>query len=480
MGSDPRDAAPPFANEQPQQRVWLPDFHLSRVPITNAQYQHFVRATHHPAPGHWPDGQPLAGTEQFPATYVSWADAQAFCVWAGVRLPTESEWEKAARGPASVHAARPEDERWWPWGDALPDATRAHFNGQALGVAPAAQRVMPVGQFPLGASPYGVLDMAGNVWEWTNTLYRAYPYRAEDGREALTTSGLRVVRGGSYNHDLRQIRCAGRDGMAAGVRDVYIGFRVAITKVATPVTTPVATALAALALEWVPIPAGAFVMGSEPRSRRGAVLPSEVPQQSIHVDEFRIAQMPVTNADYAAFVLATSHSAPAHWFNGLFPPRLAQHPVTHVDWDDAQAFCGWAGVRLPTEAEWEKAARGSSTSVGEERIYPWGNRLPNATLLNYRRTGKRTTTTPVHHYPRGTSPYGVLDMAGNVWEWTSSAYAPYPYTVADGREDPQLRTQRVLRGGSFASPHADYVRCAMRSLSYPTRRREHIGFRVAR
>ena len=161
------------------------------------------------------------------------------------------------------------------------------------------------------------------------------------------------------------------------------------------------------------------------------------------------------------------------------PPDLAQHPVTHVDWDDAQAFCRWAGVRLPTEAEWEKAARGPTTDSAHARVYPWGNQRPDATRLNYRRNVKRMTTTPVDHYPLGASPYGVLDMAGNVWEWVSSAYAPYPYRADDGREDLHARAQRVLRGGSFASPAARFVRCAMRSLSYPTRRREHIGFRVA-
>jgi formylglycine-generating enzyme required for sulfatase activity len=459
MGSDPRAAAPPFANEYPQQRLMLPAFCISRTPITNHQYQQFVAATHYPAPGHWPAGQLRPGTEEHPVTYVSWLDAQAFCRWVGVRLPSEAEWEKAARGV---------DGRWWPWGDALPDGTRSHFNGQAQGVAPAAQSVLPVGQFPLGASIYGVLDLAGNVWEWTNSLYQRYPYHAEDGRETLVPVGVRVVRGGSYNHDLRQIRCAARDPMAAGVRDVYIGFRVAAAEART----------AALAFDWVTIPTGEFVFGSVPQSPRCAVLPSEAPQHFVEVAEFCMAQTPVTNQEYAEFVQATGQPAPAHWLGGVIPPRLAHHPVTHVDWFDAQAFCRWAGVRLPTEAEWEKAARGPSTSSGGGGIYPWGDTPPDHTRLNYRRTGKRVTTTSVDRYPRGASPHGLLDMAGNVWEWTSTLYAPYPYQVADGREEPHTPGQRVLRGGSFASPGADYVRCAMRSLSYPARRREHIGFRV--
>jgi len=462
MGSDPRTAAPPLANEQPQQRLWLPEFCLSRTPVTNAHYQCFVAATQHPAPGHWPGGQLPAGSEQLPVTYVSWADAQAFCTWAGVRLPSEVEWEKAARA---------DDARWWPWGNTLPDGTRCHFNGQAQGVAPASQSVLPVGQFPLGASPYGLLDMAGNVWEWTQSLYRSYPYAATDGREAGAVPGGRVVRGGSYNHDLRQIRCAARTGMATGVRDVYIGFRVA-AGAATP----------ALAFDWVTIPAGSFWLGSQPKPRQwggvSAVLPSELPQQQVEVAEFCLAQTPVTNADYALFVQATGHPVPSHWFTGTLPANLARHPVTHVDWHDAQAFCRWAGGRLPSEAEWEKAARGPATADGQARRYPWGNARPDATRLNYARAEQDTT--PVDHYPRGASPYGVLDMAGNVWEWVNSVYAPYPYLADDGRETHEGGAQRVLRGGSFASPTADFVRCAMRSLSYPTRRREHIGFRMAR
>ena len=469
MGSDPRDAAPPFANERPQQRIALPAFRISRVPITNANYQRFVTTTSHPAPGHWPNGKMPDHAADFPVTYISWHDAQAFCTWAGVRLPTEAEWEKAARGPATSPTPFPEETRWWPWGNTWPDASFGHFNGQSQGIAPAAQSVMPVGQYPNGASPYGVLDMAGNVWEWTNSHYRPYPYRPTDGREKPLAAGRRVLRGGSYNHGIRHIRCAARDGMAPGVCDVYIGFRVAADLDATP----------RLDLDWVTIPGGPFWLGSTSTPRHSALLPSEMPQHTVILPAFELAQTPVTNRDYHAFIAATGHCAPAHWFTGDVPRGLENHPVTHVDWHDAQSFCAWAGVRLPTEAEWERAAAGPLAPDGA-RIYPWGNEPPTAARLNYQRDGKRAQTTPVDRYPRGATPDGILDMAGNVWEWMSTSYAPYPYAAGDGREDAFATTHRVLRGGSFLSPSAAYVRSAMRSLSYPARRREHIGFRVAR
>lgn len=468
MGSDARDAAPPLANEFPQQHLVLEHYRISRVPVTNAQYHAFCAATGHAAPGHWRAAAPAAGTGLCPVTYVTWHDAQAFCAWAKVRLPSEAEWEKAARGPLTMEADAAPNQRWWPWGDTLPDATRCHFDGHSQGLAPAAQGVLPVGQFPLGASPYGVLDLAGHVWEWTNSRYRAYPYRADDGREDLRQPGARVVRGGSYQDGPGPIRCAARHSMVCGVRDVYIGFRVAATS-ASPT----------LALDWIDIPAGPFVLGSQKVALRGsAVLGSELPQHRVQLADFLIAQTPVTNAAYADFASSTGTPAPPHWPKGVLPARLHDHPVTHVDWHDAQAFCLWAGVRLPSEAEWEKAARGAGSAGAA--IYPWGDAAPDGGRLNYRRNRKRLGTTPVGHYPRGASPYGALDMAGNVWEWVSSAYAPYPYRADDGREDPAAPSQRVLRGGSFASPHASFVRCAMRSLSYAARRREHIGFRVAR
>lgn len=222
MGSSGGDA-----DESPLQRIALRAFHITRTPVTNAQYLEFVRATGYPAPGHCANGKVPPGLEQHPVTYVDWFTACAFARWRKARLPTEAEWEKAARGPAEGG-----EPRISPWGDAEPDATRANYHAHPFRVAHL-RTTSPVGEYPAGASPYGVLDLAGNVWEWVSSLYKEYPYRADDGREdggageMRGAEGMRVVRGGSYIHPAREIRCAYRHRFFPTACDPYIGFRLA-------------------------------------------------------------------------------------------------------------------------------------------------------------------------------------------------------------------------------------------------------------
>jgi formylglycine-generating enzyme required for sulfatase activity len=210
----------------------------------------------------------------------------------------------------------------------------------------------------------------------------------------------------------------------------------------------------------------------------------EAPQHILTLPAFSIARIPVTNALYAAFVGATGATPPLRWRGAQPAEALRNHPVVDVSWHDARAFCAWlteahrasgAGTppqfRLPTEAEWEHAARGT-----DGRAFPWGDAW-DAGRANTR-DGGAGATTPVGAYQAGASPYGCLDMAGNVWEWTASLDALYPYAPHDGREDPERPGRRILRGGCYANPHS-FARCACRFRLLPAVRNEFLGFRLA-
>jgi formylglycine-generating enzyme required for sulfatase activity len=237
--------------------------------------------------------------------------------------------------------------------------------------------------------------------------------------------------------------------------------------------------------EMILIPDGEFLMGSDPEHDKDA-LGEEQPQHLVYLPDYYLAKTPVTNTQYRAFVLATGREAPLSWMNRTPRQSEKNHPVMCVSWFDARDYCQWLSemtrrrYSLPSEAEWEKGARGA-----DGRIYPWGNQW-GTTCCNSAESGLDTTTS-VHAYPQGASPYGALDMAGNVQEWTRSLWGRnrehsdyrYPYTPTDGREDLDARHDilRVVRGGSFGEDHRS-VRCAcrVRGLSYLSDR--CVGFRV--
>ena len=198
------------------------------------------------------------------------------------------------------------------------------------------------------------------------------------------------------------------------------------------------------------IPAGTFTMGTdqddtERRAREyGLVKPwfvDEHPARRVTLATYYLDRYEVTAAGYQTFVLTTGHSAPPDWKGRHHPAGLERHPVVSVTWADADAYCRWAGKRLPTEAEWERAARGT-----DGRLYPWGDRFEvgRANL-----GGARGGPVVVGSYPTGRSPEGVYDLIGNVWEWTADWYGPYP-----GRPHPGAiedgKPARVLRGSSWS------------------------------
>jgi formylglycine-generating enzyme required for sulfatase activity len=231
---------------------------------------------------------------------------------------------------------------------------------------------------------------------------------------------------------------------------------------------------------FVPVPAGKFLMGSDPAQDKSAFV-EEQPVHSVHLDVYWIGKYPITNEQYQVFVRATGHRAPVHWKNKVISKGEEQHPVVNVSWQDAIAFCQWVrelpgrrAVRLPTEAEWEKAARG-----GDGRIYPWGNEAPTSKRCNFELSVSGTS--PVGKYsPQGDSPYDCADMAGNVWEWVNDWFDAHYYGIAPASNPrgPSSGSTCVLRGGAFDNNH-DYIRCACRNGGNPNYGSNYLGFRVA-
>ena len=259
------------------------------------------------------------------------------------------------------------------------------------------------------------------------------------------------------------------------------------------------------------VPAGDFLMGSTDKDQNAK--PDEKPQRKVYVDAFWIDRTEVTSGMFEKFVNETGYETDAEkrgyglavdaqgqWLEiesaywqypqGKFGRQAApNYPVVHVSWHDAQAYCEWVGGRLPTEAEWEKAARGT-----EGQIFPWGEHGLEDFLLNFAdrnlnveyrnkqiNDGYRLIS-PVGRYPTGASPYGALDMAGNVWEWVSDWYSPTYYRDPSSTVNPAGPSSgdlRVLRGGSWNNKVED-VRTVNRGKYDPSGSTDYDGFRCVR
>ena len=207
------------------------------------------------------------------------------------------------------------------------------------------------------------------------------------------------------------------------------------------------------------------------------------PAHKVTLSAFEIRKYPVTNQEYWEFVKAGHHAPPEHWVGDAPPPEIRNHPVVYVSWDDAQAWCEWAtgrydlpGLSLPTEAQWERAARGT-----DGREFPWKGPWNRHYCLNSE-VREASSTGPVGVFPSGASPAGCLDMAGNVWEWCADWYGEDYYRKAPARDPagPASGVSRVLRGGSWSNDLTGHFRCACRVDDSPDRIIGILGFRAAR
>lgn len=241
------------------------------------------------------------------------------------------------------------------------------------------------------------------------------------------------------------------------------------------------------------IPAGEFTIGSDEVDEKGEAVQlgfprpwfeDEHPKRKQFLPGFYIDRRETTQEDYFKFIQATNSPPPEYWPKGHVEKGKERHPVTHVDWYEANDYCRWAGKRLPTEEEWEKAARGP-----DGRRYPWGDAFQADRANVSPGSGLNQTTQPVGSFPAGKSPYGLDDMIGNVWEWTDSWYLPYPGSPM--RHPDFGMKYRVVRGLSFMSlghyPEGAYqrvlevyTRASTRSYDPPGERLDDVGFRCAK
>ena len=548
-----------YDNEHPLTTPYLDGFWIDKYEVTVAQYREFCTATGRPLPS-FPSGYSWAGKsgwadpalQNHPIVNVSWYDAKDYADWAGLALPTEAQWEKAARGV-----------NWYnyPWGGVANtvewykgwDSSKCvnYYTSASMG-----NSTHPVGSFPSGVSPYGAQDMAGNAGEWCADWYQAdyYSVAPLSNPPGPSTGTYRILRGGSWFSSEDSTRTACRFAAAPNEKDATFGFRCvsssstsspSVSLTATPSTissgesvtltwsssnattvvssnfgattvngsktvSPTVTTTYTITVsgaggeasdsvtvtvtsqgrEMVWVPGGTFTMGTD------IGISNESPVHQVTLTGFWIDKYEVTVAQYRAFCAATGRALPLFpsgysWAgkSGWTDPALQNHPIVYVSWYDAKAYADWAGLSLPTEAQWEYAARGTAGNN-----YPWGGTATSLDKYNgwdqtkcaneYNSILEDKSTWPVGSFPTGVSWCGVHDLAGNVWEWCADYYdVPYSSTPATNPTGPASGSYRVQRGGSWHSSNfyvEDDYRSANRGFDWPYGEwvnGEDVGFR---
>lgn len=453
MGTPPTEAD--REPDEQQYRVTITrDFWMGQFEVTNAQFRKF-------RPGHvsGKNANDPANIDSFPVTFVTWDDAAAFCKWASdrtgwsVRLPTEAEWEYASRAGTSTR---------YSFGD---DVGQLKHYARYLENSSEGRKhtALPVGQ--LRPNPWGLYDIHGNVAEWCQDWYGDYPRVPAVDPQGRPAGTKRVSREGSHGSNHYNCRAGDRDRLEPDFKCDALGFRVVCS---SPEDHMLAPLPGGQEMVFLRIKAGSFVMGSPETGLRED---DETQHPVTLTRDFWMGKFEVTNKQFRLFrpdhVSGKDKSDPR---NG------DDYPASGVSWDDAAAFCAWMSektgrpVRLPTEAEREYACRAGTTSV-----YSFGDDIHELGKYAWYRANVNGKAQPVGLLRP--NPWGLYDMHGNVAEWCSDWYGPYPRDPVFDPTGPATGDRRVAREGSAASEHYN-ARSADRDRVEPTYKGDGMGFRV--
>jgi len=437
----------------PVHKVTLSTFSIDKYEVSVEEYDKCVKSgiCSKPQGVEYGCNYPNAKRRAHPMNCVTWNEAQTFCDWRGMRLPTEAEWEYAARGAKSSV---------YPWGDTPPTCKTAAmtYSSNDPKSPSCGGNTSVIGSHGDGKSPFGVHDLAGNVEEW---IWDEYGYYKPNVSEMTEPGGPingtdHVVKGGAYDLAGAKVFAAARRISAEpGARHVWLGFRCA--KGPAPKATPAyfneVPIVEPIKIEkpktpTISIPGGTFMMGRDGDA-------SGSPAHSVTLSSYQLDTYEVTVADYRLCMDDKKCVSPQYDSKQSCNYDLTGHglhPINCVKHRDAASYCSWMGKRLPTEAEWEFAARGPAG-----RLYPWGNGEPSCSLTTF--TGASGVACNVENgkpvsmalgqIPAGVGYFGNFDLAGNVGEFVSDYFAPYQAVAVTDPKGAPSGLKRVLRGGSF-------------------------------